>query len=179
MEYETTYNQLLQQQADVQEMQNMVSELLFKTRTIVEESTHKGRVLVMMYLEIADLFERVMTSHQQYNILHKYFDETNILGECKELLLQLADELDEIGIAVKSGAPSPENTLIAQHVKEAREHYNELRLNFMTPDNLEGFVSLGRIFEAIQDLSERTNILHHYTTYDRKLKKRSSEKHSL
>lgn len=44
VEYEATYNQLLQQQAHVQEMQNMVSELLFKTRTIVEESTHKGRI---------------------------------------------------------------------------------------------------------------------------------------
>jgi len=176
VEYEAIYNQLLQQQAHVQEMQNMASELLFKTRTIVEESTHKGRILVMMYLEVADLFERVMTSYQQYNTLHKYFDETNILEECKALLLQLAGELDEIGIAVKSGAPSPENTVIAQQVKEAREHYNQLRLNFMTPDNLEGFVSLGRIFEAIQDLSERINILNHYTTYDRKLKKRTVEK---
>jgi uncharacterized membrane protein YccC len=46
----------------------------------------------------------------------------------------------------------------------------------MNPDNLEGFVGLGRIFEAIQDLSERIKILHHYTTYDPKLKKSKVEK---
>jgi uncharacterized membrane protein (TIGR01666 family) len=176
VEYQATYNQLLIQQARVQQMENMLSELLFKTRTIVQESTHKGRILVMMYLEVADLFERVMTSYQQYNVLHNYFDSTDILEDCKKILLLLADELDEIGTAVKSGTQSHEIIGVLDEIKKARAHYQQLRLNFMTPDNLEGFVSLGRIFEAIQDLSERINILRHYTTYDPKLKKKSSEK---
>lgn len=42
----------------------------------------------------------------------------------------------------------------------------------MKPDNLEGFLALGRIMASVQDLEDRINILHHYTTYDRKLKKR-------
>ena len=130
----------------------------------------------MIYLDVADIFERVMTSYQQYNILHEYFDTTTILEQCKTALLQLANELDEIGIAVKSGTPSVENPEIAILVKKIREYFNELRSNFMTPDNLEGFVSLGRIVESLQDLSERINILHHYTSYNLKLKKRSGEK---
>ncbi len=171
-DYDAAYQQLLKQQADVQEKQNMVSELLFKTRTIVKESTNKGRILVMIYVDVADLFERVMTSYQQYSILHRYFDTTTILEECKALLLQLSDELNEIGVAVKSSRPSQQNSEIRTQVKKIKEHYDELRLNFMKPDNLEGFVSMGRIIESIQDLFERINILHHYTTYDRKVKKK-------
>ena len=175
-DYDVTYQQLLKQQADVQEKQSLVAELLFKTRTIVKESTHKGRILVMIYIDVADLFERVMTSYQQYDVLHQYFDTTTILEECKTLLLQLSDELEEIGIAVKSSRPSPENNEITTQVKKLKEHYNELRLNFMKPDNLEGFLSLGRIIESIQDLFERINILHHYTTYDRRLRKKTLKK---
>src|SRR5258705_4504043 len=46
----------------------------------------------------------------------------------------------------------------------------------MKPDNLEGFLSLGRIIENIQDLFEKINILHHYTTYDRRLRKKVLKK---
>ncbi|MEO6327415.1 MAG: FUSC family membrane protein [Ginsengibacter sp.] len=176
VQFDDAYNQLLLKQANVQEMQNIVSELLFKTRTIVEESTPKGRILLMIYLDAADIFERVMTSYQQYGQLHQYFKTTTILEQCKTALLQLADELDVIGIAVKSGTPSIENNEIPMEIKKIRDYFNELRLNVMKPDNLEGFVSMGRIVESLQDLSERINILHHYTSYNIKLKKKSNDK---
>lgn len=176
VQYEETYNQLLLKQTQLQEIQSIVSELLFKTRTIVKETTPKGRKLVMIYFDVTDIFERTMTSYQQYEVLHNYFDITAILEECRTLLIYFADELDEIGIAVKSGTPSVENSEIAPQYKKIREHYDDLRLNFMKPDNLEGFVSMGRIVEGLQDLAERINILHQHTTYNFKPKKRSVQK---
>ena len=175
VKYDSTYHHLMQQQVDVQQKQNMVSELLFKTRTIVKESTHKGRILVMIYFDVADLFERVMTSYQEYTTLHKYFDDTHILDEFKVMLLQLADELEEIGIAVKSGNSSYEKTSVIENITKTEEHFNDLRKSFMEPENVEGFIALGRILTNVRDLAERINILHHYTTYDRKLKKRKTK----
>ena len=125
--YENTYKQLLQQQVKVQETQTLVSELLFKTRTIVKESTNTGRILVMIYLDIADLFEHVMTSYQEYNRLHQYFDATNILEELKDIILQLSYELEEIGVAVKSGTASHSDDGTMPKIKKVREHFNELR----------------------------------------------------
>ncbi len=174
VKYDDAYHELLLKQTNVQEKQNMVSELLFKTRIIVEESTPKGRILVMIYLETADIFERAMTSYQ-YNLLHEYFDTTDILEHCKTMLLKLSDELDEIGIAVKSGTPSSANNDITKQVKKLRQYYDTLRLSFMKPDNLEGFVSMGRIIESLQNLSEKINILHHYTSSNVRLKKRSTQ----
>lgn len=63
-DYEKINEQLFQQQSVVQTQQNLVSEMLFKTRVIVKESTHKGRVLLKIYLDAADLFESVMTTYQ-------------------------------------------------------------------------------------------------------------------
>jgi uncharacterized membrane protein YccC len=102
-EYNKIYQQLVEQQVLVESHQNMLSELLFKTRTIVKESTHTSRVLLKIYLDVADLFESIMTAYQQYNILHKHFDDTQILEAYKNIILSLSEELYEIGLAIKSG----------------------------------------------------------------------------
>ncbi len=45
----------------------------------------------------------------------------------------------------------------------------------MTDDNINHFISLGRILNNIQDLGEKINALHYYTGYDKKIKKVQSE----
>lgn len=170
-DYEAIYTKLLHQQVDVQEKQDLVNELLFKTSDIVQESTHTGRILVMIYLEAANLFEKVMTSYQDYKTLHEYFDATSILQRYHSLANGLSIELDSIGIALKSGKASVENTSLVTHIRETRHIFSELRVDFMKPENIEGFISLRYILDNIEDLSERIRTLHYYTTYDRKIKK--------
>src|SRR6202007_3237461 len=57
IDYEKGYRQLVESQVSNHEKQELVRELLFKSRNIVQESTHTGRVLVMIFLDIIDLFE--------------------------------------------------------------------------------------------------------------------------
>ncbi|MEO6648798.1 MAG: FUSC family membrane protein [Chitinophagaceae bacterium] len=173
-DYNNTYKGLLQQQIIVQEKQNLISELLFKTRAIVKESTPTGRILIMLYLDAVDLFERVMTSYQDYTTLHNFFDGTGILNRFQVLVEELAKELDDIGIAVKSGEASEENKLLSQHILETTQEYNQLRKTFLKPENIEGFISLRGILENIEDIADRLKTLHHYSTYDRKLTKSPS-----
>ncbi|MCW3079675.1 FUSC family membrane protein [Segetibacter sp.] len=170
--YENTFKQLLHQQALVQNKQDELAELLFKTRSIVKESTNIGRSLVMIHLDIVDIFERIMMSHQQYPLLHKYFDETDILNDYYNLAKELAYELEDLGIAVKSGERSPQSRDLIQHIIQVTEKLNQLRLNYLKPDNIEGFISLRRILENIQDLAERLVTLRKYTDFDGTFKKR-------
>ncbi len=172
IDYEANYKRLLQQQAIVQEKQTMLSELLFKTPVIVQSTTTTGRILVMIYMDIADMFERIMTSYQYYETLHKYFDETGILEDYQSLALMLADEIDEIGIAVKSGSPSVITETIPEQIKQTGDKLDSLRSTFMKPENIEGFLNLRRILENIQDIYARVKTLHLYTTYDRSLTKK-------
>lgn len=166
---EANYKRLLQQQAIVQEKQTMLGELLFKTRIIVQSTTTTGRVLVIIYMDTADMFERIMTSYQYYETLHNYFDETGILSDYEALALMLADEIDELGIAVKSGSPSAINESIPEKIKQTGEKLDALRSTFMKPENIDGFLNLRRILENIQDIYARVKTLHLYTTYDRSL----------
>ena len=164
------YENLMQAQVDVQHKQGQVAELLFKTRSIVKESTHTSRILMMVFLDVSDLLERTMASHLEYKKLHNYFDDTNILSEYRQLILLLAGELDEIAISLSSGRASDYDERIDRRLVEQREQLHQLRLKILNPTNLEGFISLRHILDSIDDIAARIRTLHQYTSYDPKLK---------
>lgn len=170
--YDHTFKQLLQQQAEVQHKQSELAELLFKNRSIVKESTNIGRSLVMIHLDVADIFERIMMSHQEYPLLHQYFDETHILEDYYHLARELAYKLDDLGIAVKSGEASTKSRNLIEQINKVRKKLDNLRLTYLKPGNIEGFISLRRILENIQDLAERLIILQNYTDVNGAFKRR-------
>ncbi len=171
VDYDKSYRQLVDSQVAIHEKQDLVRELLFKSRNIVKESTHTGRVLMMIFLDIIDLFERIMTSQQDYQLLHRFFDDSELMEDCRKLILGLAAELDEIGIALMSGKPSEENAELSSRIRQVREALNNYRDNYRTAENVESFIGLRNILDSIQDISDRLHTLHGYTTYDRKLSK--------
>ena len=167
IDYDKGYRQLLESQVSMHEKQDLVRELLFKSRKIVQESTHVGRVLMMMFLDIIDLFERIMTAQQDYRMLHRVFDDSGMMQECRKLILDLAAELDEIGIAIMSGKPSVENKGVVAGIRKARAKLN----GYKDKVNPEAYAGLRSILDSIEDLADRLHTLHGYTTYDRKLSK--------
>ena len=180
LDYDKAYRQLVESQVAIHEKQDLVRELLFKSRKIVQESTHVGRVLMMIFLDIIDLFERIMTSQQDYRMLHEFFDDSGLMQECKGLILDLAAELDEIGIAVMSGKASVENKEIVARIRQARADLERYKVQYHTPStspnpsdqvaSREGAITgLSNILDSIDDLADRLHTLHGYTTYDRKL----------
>jgi uncharacterized membrane protein (TIGR01666 family) len=168
VDYDKAYRQLLESQAAIHEKQDLVRELLFKSRKIVQESTHTGRVLMMIFLDIIDLFERTMTSQQDYRMLHQYFDDSGLMRECKRLILDLAAELDDIGIAVMSGKASREDTAILKRIRQTRTDLGRYGAGHRQERD-EPIVGLSNILDSIEDLADRLHTLHGYTTYDRKL----------
>lgn len=167
------FRKLMQAQSEAQERQNLVNDILFKSRSIVKESTHTGRTLLMIYLDVTDLFESIMTSYHDYKILHDYFDKTGILEDFHQLVIQLADELDEIGLAVQSGSSSRRSRSILPQVKMERERFKVFREKYLNPENLEGFIGLRRILDNIEDIARRLYTLHQYTRSSYKIKKKS------
>src|SRR3984957_14127726 len=121
VDYDDSYRRLLESQIAIQEKQNLLQELIFKSRKIVKESTHTGRILMMIFLDIMDLFERIMTSQQDYRLLHRFFDDSPLMEECRKLILDLATELDGIGLAIMSGKPSVDRASLSPRIRQMRE----------------------------------------------------------
>ncbi|HMG82272.1 MAG TPA: FUSC family membrane protein, partial [Ferruginibacter sp.] len=171
VDYEKSYQQMLEQQIAVQEKQNLVREILFKTGHIVKDTTDKGVILRLIFRDSIDLFERVMTSYQDYEALQKTFENSDILLRFENFILEVATELDEIGLAVKRGKASIETGLLLKHFQELHGYFEEFRDANRTPENVESFINLRHILTGIEDIVTRIHELHLYTTYDQALVK--------
>lgn len=170
VDYDKTYSHMFEEQIRVLEKQNLIRELLFKTRSIVRESTNTGRVLVMIFLDVVDLFERAMTSHHDYKVLHGYFPDDDILPMFKKLILELSNELDKIGLAVKSGDRSDDNGHLSALLQQTHEAFDALRDARRTADNMDGFIGLRQILNNIDDFTTRIHTLHLLTGFDMEVK---------
>ncbi|HLK31242.1 MAG TPA: FUSC family membrane protein [Puia sp.] len=175
-DYAENYTQLLDKQIEVHQKQDLVRELIFKSRDIIRESTTTGRILVMAFLDIIDLFESIITSHQDYNLLHKTFDNTDILEKYHQAILIMCNELDEIGIAVKSARLYQREAGLRSKIAELRAYFEKSRDEKRTAQNVEAFISLRQILESIEDIAARIYTLENYTTYDKKLIKKQEQK---
>ena len=163
------YRHILEQQIIVHHKQDLVRDLLFKTRDIVKESTTTGRTLLILFIDTVDIFERSMAAYYDYEKLHQYFDDSDILEQYRKVIVATAEELDTIGIAVQSGTRASETTRVQLMVTETGTFLNELRDKKRTPENVEGFIILRHILQSIEDLAGRIRTLQRYTAYDKKL----------
>lgn len=175
VDYAHTYNRMMEQQVVVHEKQQLVRELLFKSRNVVKESTHTSRVLLMIFTDVVDLFERTMTTYNDYKAMHEAFSDDDIPERYRLLIVELCNELDEIGIAVKSGQPSAETVVLNEQINSTKKYFEQLRDSKRTADNIQHFISMRHILNSIEDIAARIHTLHLYSTYSRQLPQRTQK----
>lgn len=99
------YRQLVAQQVVVNEKQEAVRDLLFRTRQIVNETTSAGRRLVLTFVETVDLYERITAGYYDYAAMRAAFGASGVLPEVGTLIRHVATELDHLGIAIQTNRP--------------------------------------------------------------------------
>ena len=166
--YDDVYRELMEQQVQVQHKQDLLRELLYKSRTIVKDSTVTSRTLMMLFIDTVDMFEKAATSFYPYEDLHHFFDDTDILQRFKECVLEISDALDDIGIAVKSGKSSAAPDDLQEKLVALQQYFTDFRNNHLNAENLEALITLRKILQAVEDMTARINALHNQTKYDKK-----------
>ncbi len=165
-DYDSIYLNLLDKQAEINDKQNLVRELLYKSRDIVRESTNTGRITLLIFIDINDLFERVLSLQLHHKVFHEYFDNSNILEIFKNFLLMLSEELNLTGIALKSGRPYPMNDRLEKALINLRKEFEDFRKKEISPANVEGFIGLRALINACEDFVARIRTIQQYTAYD-------------
>ncbi len=99
---EEGYRNLVAQQIIVNEKQDTVREILFKTPEIVEETNQRARFLIASFIESVDLFEEITATYYDYNIIRERYGSTGLLDEVSAFVMKLAEELDGIGRAIQA-----------------------------------------------------------------------------
>ncbi len=173
-DYDRIYINLLEKQAEVNDKQNLVRELLYKSRDIVKESTNTGRITLLIFIEINDLFERIMSLQMHHKVFHQYFDNSNILQVFKNFLLLISEQLNETGIALKSGKTYPLDRQLENELANLKKEFEEFQNKQMNAENVEGFIDLRALLNACDDFVSRIETIQQYTSYDIKDIKKDS-----
>lgn len=170
IDYDENYAELLQLQVLVHEKQDAVREVLFKTREIVRESTPEGRFLLLVFVDMVDLFEQVMSTYYNYKQLHEQFDASGILRHYESVIKKIADELDDIAFALKTGGTPRLPTSLIKDVKRLKNQINWLeRKNTDGKYSTLGIIALKNIEVNIENILSRVKTINSY--FNKKEKK--------
>lgn len=164
--YNSLFTQMIQQQVILSANHEHLREILFKTRKLVTESTNKSRMLMLMFLDSVDLLEQILNSQQNYQNLHRAFDNTKLLRLIGAYIKLLGNELQQIGLAVQNGSASRPKRDLDDALSKCISAFNQVREDHMTHENLEDFMMLRQILNSVQDITDRVKKLHRATTYD-------------
>lgn len=95
------YRQLVAQQVAVSEQQDAVREVLFKSRQVVQDTTRTGRLLVLTFVDVVDLYEQIVAMYYDYADIRARFGQTGVLDDIARLIRSVAVDLDYLGLAVQ------------------------------------------------------------------------------
>jgi len=95
-DFEDNYKKLIEQQVIIHEQQDSLRDLLFKPKLMIKESAFAGRLLILVFVDIVDLFEQTMATHYDYQTLHKTYGKSDSLKEFKSIILKISEELKNL-----------------------------------------------------------------------------------
>ncbi|WP_223653767.1 FUSC family membrane protein [Hymenobacter psoromatis] len=152
------YRRLVAQQVVVNEKQEAVRDLLFRTRQIVSESTSTSRRLVLTFTETVDLYEHIAAGYYDYAALRAAFGHTGVLADMQALLSRLATDLDYLGSAIlanrPTGSPPPD--------RQPELARLQARLAALPPDVGASTLVLKKILLNLRDVSQRVGSIRRY-----------------
>lgn len=163
--------QVITKQIGIKNLQEETRETVFKTRTLVNESTTISRLLMLMFLNSMDLHEKLMTSESDYKKLQESFEDTEILVKIHDYLNILSEEIANIGISLQSSTRARPIFNLEVRFHELNVHYFELRNKEMTPENLENFMILRQIMMRINEITKEINEIYKVFSQNVKLAK--------
>ncbi len=97
---DNVFKNLVNQQVIINEQQENVREILYKTGKIQNVASPTNRLLVIIFIDMVDIFEQTMVSHYDYNLIRNNFEKHNILPHFEKTINQLAAEINYLGLCL-------------------------------------------------------------------------------
>ncbi|MDR6515781.1 putative membrane protein YccC [Chryseobacterium camelliae] len=170
-DFDKLSSQVIAKQIEIKNLQEDTRETVFKTRTIVNESTTTSRLLMLMFLSSMDLHEKLMTSESNYQKLQQSFEDSMILVNIHDYLTILSNEITNIGLSLQIGTRARPVLNLELELQQLNSNYFELRNKQMNPATLENFMILRQILMRINEITKDINDIYKIFSQDIKLAK--------
>ncbi|HVF98129.1 MAG TPA: FUSC family protein, partial [Flavisolibacter sp.] len=151
------YKRMVAQQVVVNEKQDGVREIFFKTRQIVEETTNEGRKLVFTFVETVDLFEDITAAYYDYKSLRSLFGDSGALEIIHTTLKKIVAEVSAVGIAIQGNTSFKKSFAYDEEVRRIKAEIDKL-----TVDEKTGSLLLRRIVVNIRNLLADLDTMEQY-----------------
>ena len=150
------YRKLVAQQVVVNEKQDELRELLYKNRELIKEPTDTGKLLVVTFADVIDLYENIMATWYDYTLLRQRFGDTHILSDLSIVIQNLADEIDRIALAIQANNNYKKQYELLPVLEELKT-----RIDAMDDINNSNLI-LKKILVNLRNLGERSDELMNY-----------------
>lgn len=170
-DFDELLNQLISQQIKIKNHQEDTREIVFKTRQIVNESTTQSRILMLMFLNSFDLFDKLLTSENDYKRMNQVFGETTLLQKIHDYLLAMADEITNLGISLQSGLAFRQITNFDNELKKIYDDFFDHRSQRFSSETLEDFMMMRQILMRITEITDEVKTILTVHSQDKKLAK--------
>lgn len=170
-DYDALLNQLISQQIKIKNHQEDTREIVFKTRQIVNESTTQSRILMLMFLNSIDLYDKLLTSENDYKRMNLVFGDSALLQKIHYFLLLMADEITNLGISLQSGSEFRQITNFDEELKNIYDEFFDYRAQKFSPDTLEDFMMMRQILMRITEITDEVKTIFKVNSQDQKLAK--------
>lgn len=155
---EDDYRNLMSQQIIVNEKQDAVWDLLFRTRQIVKDTSGPGKALMLTFVETIDLYEQITAVYHDYELIRKKYNESGVLLIIAETARSMATELNHIGFAIQSNLPYKKKIDFTQQLDDIKDVITRIKLN----ESSENHLVLAKIYLNLRHIDRHLNELHKY-----------------
>ena len=154
---EKNYKNLIDQQVIIHQQQDSVREILFKSRMVMKDSTPTGRMLILTFVDIIDLFEQSMATFYDYQAIRNTYGKTKVLNEFKISVNKVADELEDLSFIITS------NYAVAR-MTDMQADLEKLKININLVETEHGLnnLLLKKILINVRNMVNRTQKIYSY-----------------
>ncbi|HCP93421.1 MAG TPA: FUSC family protein [Bacteroidetes bacterium] len=150
------YKKTLNQQVIINQQQQNVRDILFRTRKLLNDTSLNGRKLVLTFVDLVDLYEQINATHYKYESIRLTFADKGILELFHKVIIKLAEELEHIGEGIHNH----------QKIRVKHDFLLDLTLIKSKIDTTEregvNVLVLKRILINLRNIAYRVNRMHDY-----------------
>jgi len=157
VDIDENYQKLVSQQIKVSQNQDIVREILFKSRLLVRESTSASRILVLTFVDLVDMFENIMATHYDYAAMHEKFKGTGVLEDISGIIHHMADEVDNAAFIVLSNAKHKHPFDFLPELEELKVKIDALNITHETSN-----LVLKKILINLRDVNTKIATIYDY-----------------
>ncbi|WP_183573265.1 FUSC family membrane protein [Mucilaginibacter sp. X5P1] len=156
------YRKLVSQQIKVSQSQDLVREMLFKSRLLVRESTSASRILVLTFIDLVDMYENIMATHYDYAYLRDKFKHTGILAYVAKIIEHMANEVDKAAFIVLSNTKYKNPVDFTPELEKLKAKIDILAQTEPETSN----IILKKILVNLRDMNQKITSIYNYYNSD-------------